>query len=204
MGARADAPTENWATKRARELTADGEEQQRAGRGDVAINRFRQAIEVDPTFGQAYLDLGALRVGEGDLAEAERTYSAALEHIAGFSDAFVARASVRRRLGKTAGVVSDLESALVFAPTDTKVALELVNAAIAAGNLPFALGVARRAWRIADAAGDPTSARDARISIRALEILLGEIDPVGSANVENPVRRAIARHKDPPKPGAKK
>lgn len=195
-----DALPENWATKRARELTDAGEEQQRGGHTDVAAQRFRQALEIDPTFGRAYLDLGALRVTEGDLVEAERTYSAALEHIAGFTEGFVARASVRRRLGKRQGVLTDLESALSFAPTDTKIALELVTAAIAAGNLPLALGVARRAWRIADAAGDASSARDARLSIRALQILIADIDPVGAANVDNPVRRAIARLKDPPKP----
>lgn len=195
-----DAPAENWATKRARELTDAAEEQQRAGHGDVAAQRFRQAIEIDSTFGRAYLGLGALRVAEGDLVEAERTYSAGLEHIAGFTEGFVGRASVRRRLDKRQGVVSDLESALSFAPTDTKIALELVNAAIRIGNLPFALGVARRAWRIADAAGDAASARDARLSIRALQILIADLDPVGAANVDSPVRRAIARHKDPPKP----
>jgi tetratricopeptide (TPR) repeat protein len=197
--ARADDATENWATKRARELTAAGEEAQRTGHGDVAVQRFRQAIDVDPTFGQAYLNLGALRVGEGDLVEAERTYSAALEHIAGFSEGFVARASVRRRQGKRDGVVSDLESALSFAPTDTKIALDLVQAAIATGNLPLALGAARRAWRIANTVDDAPSARDARITIRALELLVEDIDPVGAVNVDNPVRRAIARHKDPVK-----
>lgn len=194
-----DVAQENWATKRARELTADGEAEQKAGRGDVAVQRFRQAIDVDPTFGQAYLDLGALRVSQGDLVEAERTYSAALEHIAGFTDGFLARASVRKRQGKRQGAVSDLESALDFAPTNTAIALQLVEAAVQAGNLPLALGVARRAWRVATDAGDTSSAKEARISIRALELLLGGVDPVGAANVENPVRRAIARHKDPPR-----
>lgn len=194
-----DVVQENWATKRARELTADGEAEQKAGRGDVAVQRFRQAIDVDPTYGQAYLDLGALRVSQGDLIEAERTYSAALEHIAGFTDGFLARASVRKRQGKRQGAVSDLESALDFAPTNTAIALQLVEAAVQAGNLPLALGVARRAWRVATEAGDTGSAKEARLSIRALEVLLGGVDPVGAANVENPVRRAIARHKDPPR-----
>ncbi|MFO0616491.1 MAG: tetratricopeptide repeat protein [Polyangiaceae bacterium] len=197
--ARADDTPENWATKRARELTEAGEEAQRGGRGEIAVQRFRQAIDADPTFGQAYLDLGAFRASEGDLAEAERTYSAALEHIAGFADGFVARAAVRRRQGKREGVVTDLEAALSFAPTSSKIALDLVQAAIATGNLPLALGAARRAWRIADGAGDAASARDARLSIKALELLLEDIDPVGAANVDNPVRRAIARYKDPPK-----
>ena len=74
--------------------------------------------------------------------------------------------------------------------------VQLVTAAIKTGNLPFALGVARRAWRIADAAGDTASARDARLSIRALQILIADIDPVGAANVDSPVRRAIARDLD--------
>ncbi len=122
-----------WPTARAAELVEAG----RAGelRGDVegAVTRYRQAIEVDPTYGDAYLALGALRVATGDVEEGEKTYGAGIDHVLGFTAAYVARAELFRGEGKARAAIGDLSAAAVLAPNDAAILQRLCDAAVGAG-----------------------------------------------------------------------
>jgi tetratricopeptide (TPR) repeat protein len=183
----------NWATKRASELVDAGEEHQRLGEVDAAIDNYRQAIASDPTFGRAYIALATLRTATGDLDEAERTYAAGIDHVLGFVEAHVARAKLLIGEHKYDAAVSDLVEATALDPTNASIANRLCEAAISSGRLPLALAAARRLVEIARVAGDQSVEKSARVTAAALSRLLGPVDPVIAGADRGPVRRAIAR-----------
>ncbi len=185
--------TVSWATAQATELTRQGREH--AGRGDTetATRRYLDAIHFDPTYGAAYLGLGALQEAAGDPREAERTYATSLDHVTGFAEAHRARARLRIRQRRAAEAVADLEAAAALEPTDLATLRELGAAYMSAGALPAALAVTRRVAAIAEAAGETQIAGEARLSGRALSLLLGAVDPVAAGAVgRGPVRSALA------------
>src|SRR5688500_14902419 len=75
---------------------------------DLALRRYMEALALDPTCEEAYLGLGDLRARRGDLREADRVYSVALEHLPALREARRARAHVRRALGLRADAIEDL------------------------------------------------------------------------------------------------
>ncbi|MFS8071768.1 MAG: tetratricopeptide repeat protein [Byssovorax sp.] len=185
--------TVSWATAQATELTRQGREH--AGRGDseTATRRYLDAIHFDPTYGAAYLALGALQEAKGDPREAERTYATGLDHVTGFAEAHRARARLRIRQKRAAEAVADLEAAAALEPTDLATLRELGAAYVSAGALPAALAATRRVAAIAEAAGETQIAGEARLSGRALSLLLDAVDPVAAGAVgRGPVRSALA------------
>src|SRR4051812_16889322 len=80
--ARADDAV-SWATTQAAELTRQGREHAGRGENETAVRRYLDALKFDPTYGAAYLSLGALQEAAGDPREAERTYSTGLDHVTG-------------------------------------------------------------------------------------------------------------------------
>ena len=190
--ARADDAV-SWATAQATELTRQGREHASRGENDIATRRYLDAIHFDPTYGAAYLGLGALQEAAGDPREAERTYATGLDHVTGFAEAHRARARLRIRQKRAAEAVADLEAATGLAPTDLAMLRELGSAYVSAGALPAALAVMRRVAAIAGAAGEAQIAGEARVSGRALSLLLGAVDPVAAGGVgRGPVRSALA------------
>jgi tetratricopeptide (TPR) repeat protein len=190
--ARADDAV-SWATAQAIELTRQG--RAHAGRGDTetATQRYLEAIRFDPTYGAAYLDLGALQEAAGDPREAERTYATGLDHVTSFGEAHRARARLRLRQRRVAEAVADLEAASSLEPTDLATLRELGSAYVIAGALPAALSSMRRAAAIAEAAGEAQIAGEVRVSARALSLLLGAVDPVAAGSAgRGPVRSALA------------
>jgi len=150
-----------WPTQRAAELVEDGRAHEKNGQTDEAVDLYREAIQIDPTFGDAYLALAALRTATGDVAEAETTYAAGIDHVLGFTEAYVARAELLRGEGKARAALTDLVAASMLAPTDAVVAKKLLDAAISAGQLPLALGTARRMVVLAHDAGDAPNEKSA-------------------------------------------
>lgn len=199
--ARADG---NWATSRAEELCAQGQSHRAGGEVDVALDRFRQAIEIDPTFGPAYLALGGLREATGDVDEAERTYAAGIDHVAGFADGLLARAALRLRAGRGDAALADFLAALALRATDIDVARRVRDASISLGRFPLALATSRRLVSLSAAQGDVATEHEARVTASALSELVGFADPVVDGEGRNPVRAALARsaapHKRRPSP----
>ena len=190
--ARADEAV-SWATAQATELTRQAREHAARGDNDTATLRYLDAIHFDPTYGAAYLGLGALQEAAGDPREAERTYATGLDHVAGFSEAHRARARLRIRQKRAAEALVDLEAAASFEPRDVATLSELARGYVSASALPAALAVTRRLAAIAEAAGDAQAARGARLQARALASLVGAIDPVtAGATGRGAVRQALA------------
>ncbi|MBL9026046.1 MAG: tetratricopeptide repeat protein [Myxococcales bacterium] len=196
--ARADEVVESWATARARDLTAQAAQHRAAGRTDEALSRFRQAIEMDGTFGPAYLGLAELREATGDIDEARQVLALALEKIPSLGEARLAQADLLHRAKRYAEATQTLVEAARIDPDSLPVLERLLRSAPLAGTLPVALGAARRLAALARARGDEPAAKEADITARALTRLLADVDPVarGRSHGER-ARRALASAADP-------
>jgi tetratricopeptide (TPR) repeat protein len=172
--------------QQARDLEAAHEE-------DLAIRRYTEALELDPTCIPAYLGLADLRARRGDSREAERVYSVALEHVPQLYIALVRRARVRRVLGETREGDRDLERYLNH-EEDLSEIKELAAWYGDEGRAPAQLAAWRRLYASALRLGaDRTLVREARATVKALELLVGSADPVGSPAAQDAVRRGLAR-----------
>jgi tetratricopeptide (TPR) repeat protein len=190
--ARADEAI-GWATSQATELTRQGREHAARGESEIAMRRYLDAINFDPTYGAAYLSLGALQEAVGDPREAERTYSTGLDHVTGFAEGHRARARLRIRQKRVMEAVGDLEAAVGYQPADVGSLRELASAYVSVGALPAALMVTRRVAAVAEEAGETKVVGEAKVSARALSLLVGAVDPVvAGARGRGAVRNALA------------
>ncbi len=189
---------ESWATKRARDLTEQANAHRAAGRTDDALSRYRQAIEMDGTYGAAYLGLAELREATGDIDEARQVLRVALEAIPSFREARVAHADLLHRAKRYAESTVLLLEALRLDRDSVALLEKVLRTAPRAGALPVALGAARRLASLAKARGDDRAAADAEVTARALTRLVSEADPVkrGRRHTEQ-ARRALALAADP-------
>jgi tetratricopeptide (TPR) repeat protein len=190
--ARADDPPVSWATAQAIQRTRLGRDHAAQGEPEAAVRSYLDAIGFDATYGPAYLALGDLQAAQGDVGEAERAFSMGIDHVAGFTDALLARAKLRARLHRGAEAIGDLEAAAALRPEAAGVLRALTDAYIAARALPAALAVTRRRLALAEAQGDARDAGEARAEARALAGLVGEVDPVtAGSRGRGAVRRAL-------------
>lgn len=158
---------------------------------DVAVRRYMEALALDATCEEAYLGLGALRARRGDLREADRVYSVALERVPRSRPALAARARVRRALGLRAEAVQDL---LASSEDETQALRTLAAWHGEDGQLPAQLAVWRRLSAIAEATSDAALAREARTMVRALVLLVGTADPAAAPPPGAPAFRATIAH----------
>ena len=156
---------------------------------DIALRRYTEALALDPTCEEAYLGLGDLRARRGDLREAERVYSALLEHFPQDRTGRIARAQIRRALGATALARSDL---LLGFEDDIGVLRTIAGWYGEDGSTPAQLATWRRIGTLADANGDAPLVREARTMVRALVILVGPADPAAGASDRDGLRRTVS------------
>lgn len=185
---------ENWATKQARTLTAQGQAAEQANQTDVALRRYLDAIDLDGTFGPAYLALAKLRTRTGEVDEAEKVLDLGLDRIVGFSEGVLAKAELKattKRFDASTGLFLEY---LKLAPSDGSALLRLIDVATKADRLPVALAAARRLHALAVASGVEADRKNAASTVRVLMKLLGSVDPVssGAASRES-ARRALAK-----------
>lgn len=176
------------------ELVRIAKAHEHAHEEEIALRRYMEALSLDPTCDEAYLGLGALRARRGDLREAERVYSVALEHVPRLTAARTARAYVRRTLGLRAEAVEDLLTA-AGPSEDPKVLRILATWYGEDGHVPAQLAVWRRIAARAESGDDAVLAHEAKTMVRALVILVGPADP--ASDDRNAVRRAIAATMQP-------
>jgi tetratricopeptide (TPR) repeat protein len=189
-GARSEATS--WKNGTAAELVRQGQEHAKGGDDAVATRRFVDAVQLDPTYGPAYLELAAARERAGDLLEAERTYDVAIRNVPDFVAALRARAALLHRLGEFDREVSDLEAAvrLTDAPDPLR---DLARRYVEDRAWPAALATWRKILASTERRADDRLAHEASVQIRALVILCGELDPVaGGASSRDWVRRSEA------------
>lgn len=150
---------------------------EQAHQEELALRRYYEALSLDPTCEEAYLGLGSLRARRGDLREAERVYSVALERLPQLRAARLARAHVRRALGAHAEAVQDL---LAGMEDDVPTLRILASWHGEDGQTPAQLAVWRKIQARAEATGDTSLLLEARTMVRALVILVGPADPAAS------------------------
>ncbi len=161
-----------------------------ANEDDLALRRYTEALSLDPTCEEAYLGLGHLRARQGDLHEAERVYSVALEHLPGLRAARVGRAHVRRALGARTEAIDDL---LTGAENDPAALRVLATWYGEEGQTPAQLAVWRRIVARAEVTQDAALLHEARTTVRALVILVGPADPAAApATDDKNFRRFVA------------
>jgi tetratricopeptide (TPR) repeat protein len=189
-------PASTASASSALELVRIAKAHELAREDDIALRRYMEALALDPTCDEAYLGLGALRARRGDLREAERVYSVAIEHVPQLTAARTARAYVRRALGLRADAVQDLLTA-AGPSEDPKLLRVLATWYGEDGQTAAQLAVWRRIAARAEATEDAVLAHEATMMVRALVILVGPADP--AIDDRNPVRRAIAATVAPPR-----
>ncbi|APR77712.1 Transglutaminase-like enzyme, putative cysteine protease [Minicystis rosea] len=194
--ARADVPpppSTSWATTQAAELARQARDHTARGEAETAVARYVEAIRLDPTYATAYLGLAALYEARGDTREAERTYAVGLDHVPGFADALTARGRLRAKLRRTDEAIADLEAAASIAPDALPVLRDLCAAYVTVRALPAALAVSRRMAALAEAQADTATAAEAKVRVKALTLLVAEVDPVTAGRSgRGPVRNALA------------
>lgn len=172
------------------ELVRIARAHEQAHQEELALRRYNEAISLDPTCEEAYLGLGSLRARRGDLREAERVYSVALDHFPQHRQARVARAYVRRALGANADAIQDL---LAGMEEDTGALRILASWYGEDGQTPAQLAVWRRVATRAEITNDTTLLHEARTMVRALVILVGTADPAAApADERAGIRRTVS------------
>jgi tetratricopeptide (TPR) repeat protein len=179
----------------AAELVREAHAHEAAHEEYVALRRYAEALTLDPTLETAYLGLGALRQRLGDPREAERVYDTALSHLPGLPAALLGRAKARRASGALEEADEDLDA--YVRATDDAGALRLLATWYAEEGRTLAeLAAWRRLRALAERGNDAPSLREARLTIRALELIAGSADPVRSppgGDKASSFRRGIAR-----------
>jgi tetratricopeptide (TPR) repeat protein len=188
------APAEQryWSTTAAEHLCDRAFTFEQRGQLERALVAYTEALNIDPTYGPAWLGLGRLRASLRDYAEADRVLTAAARVPHLMPDALTERASVRRRAGRHADARADLELAIQLEPTYERVR-ELSSWYIEERAWPAALALWRR-WAAALGETRGSAAHDeALLQVKALTVLAGETDPALRGKEErNWVRRALA------------
>ena len=188
--ARADGAWQGTAS--AIELLREAREHEARQDDFVALRRYTEALSLDPTLGDAYLGLAALRLRRGDAREAERVYDIALSRLPAFGAALVGRAEARWALGYRAEAELDLES-YARGTEDPGALRELAGWYAQEAQAPAQLAIWRRIHSMAAARSDAVLEHEARTMVRALQILVGGADPAARPTGTDPVRRGIAR-----------
>jgi len=156
---------------------------------DLALRRYMDALALDPACEEAYLGLGSLRARRGDLREAERVYTVALEHLPQLRAARLGRAYARRALGARAEAMDDL----LGGAEDDPAALRILASWYAEeGQTPAQLAVWRRILARAEITQDPHLLHEARTTVRALVILVGPADPAAAPAYDDRIRKLVA------------
>ncbi len=180
------------ASSSASELVRQAREHEARQDDLVAIRRYSDAIALEPTLGDAYLGLGALRLRHGDPREAERVYDVALSRIPELARALVGRAEARWALGSRAEAEADLEKYALMAD-DPGALRELAGWYAVEAQTPAELAVWRRIRAEAETRRDAQLEHEARTMVRALQIVVGIADPAAEPTEADAVRRGIAR-----------
>jgi tetratricopeptide (TPR) repeat protein len=180
------------ASEASTELVREGRVHAAAHQDDIAARRYTEAIELDPSDGDAYLGLGEVRMRMGEPREAERVYSVALEHVPTLHAALSGRARARWALGRHDEAEQDLDT---FATLDADATAwrTLAGWYEKDGRAPAQLATWRRLVALAAQNGDVALSREARVMVRALQIVVGPADPASAPLQDDPTRRALAR-----------
>jgi len=146
----AEAETFTTGSLEATHEYAEAQEARYAGKPEEAIKGFRRAVELDPNFGSAYGNLGALYWNQGNQADAINYYKLAMQHIDRMTD----REKFRTRGGYYLAVsdgdkaVEEFSSLVKQYPADTMGLSALAHAYYLRHDMANAVETSRKAVEI--------------------------------------------------------
>jgi len=146
----ADAETFTSGSLEAMHEYAEAQEARYAGKTDEAVKGFHRAIELDPNFGSAYGNLGALYWNVGNQTDSVKFYNLAMQHIDRMTD----REKYRTRGGYYLAVsdgdkaVEEFENLVKQYPADSMGLSALAHAYYLRHDMSKAADASRRAIEI--------------------------------------------------------
>ncbi|MDH5490475.1 MAG: tetratricopeptide repeat protein, partial [Myxococcales bacterium] len=183
-----------WAT-RLREL---GQAHRRAGDAGSAAAYFRDALEIDPSDGEAYEALGSLYLAARRFDDALAVFEAGAHRRPGRIEIWRGLAAALEGRGDRLEAEDALGRLLALEPWDERALLDQARLALDRGAFSLALNAHRR---LIDAAAMGRSISSealarARRAARALILLVGDLDPAYAscepAASGSAIRRALA------------
>lgn len=127
------------ASEEVRTLNSEGNGRASKGDWEGAIDRYSEALRIDPGVAALYNNRGNARAAKGDQRGAVADYSDALRIDPNFGEAYANRGMSRALLGDLTGAVADYSSALKIDPRDPAV---YANRGMALATLGDRLGAA--------------------------------------------------------------
>lgn len=175
----------------AEELVFQARAHEAAHEEDLAVRRYTEAIELDPSNGDAWTGLGEIRMRLGDPVEAERVFSAGLERNPSLYRALAGRARARWALGDHDGAEADLQTYADHG-IDADAYRELASWFGTDGRTPAELATWRRLLAAANHDGNAAGWSEAHRMVRALVVLVDRADPAAAPEDPDSTRRALA------------
>jgi tetratricopeptide (TPR) repeat protein len=114
-----------------------------------AIERFQEAVRIDPTLWEGWHDLGVVLSRNGDDRAAHDAFQKALDVNPAHTPTLLARAEAARRLGRAASARKDYEAAIARDEKDAATRLRLASLLRESGDHAGALDAVRDALRYA-------------------------------------------------------
>jgi Flp pilus assembly protein TadD len=154
------------ARAQARRLFAQATAHQARGEYREGIARLRQAIQLDPSWPEAFTAMADMLYGIGDLDRALHAYDLALQQDPTMRDALRGAAAVHRKRNNHALAAEALRTILRYNPNDAEVWMNLGDVAVYQGDEVLARECYTRASRI-----DPEATQVAADARKRLELM---------------------------------
>jgi tetratricopeptide (TPR) repeat protein len=178
---------------RAAELSALAHRFAEAGDRVSARAYYRDAISADPSYADAYVALGELELSRDAYRDAEATFRVGLVRAGSDARLWIGLARALTGLGAPDDADSVLAQADAQLPEDVGLLAFRAEHAEQRGRWSLALSITRRLVAIAARDGDRDREAALRARARALEVLVGELDPVRAPpSAASRVRRLLA------------
>lgn len=193
--------------ERARALVEEGLRYADAGKWDEALKAYRQAVELDPRYSDAYLDMGDAYMSSGRYKEGFAAYRQAIAASPSNADAFYSLGAAFNDMGQYGEAFKPFVTAIGLRPDFAEAHYGIGFAYMRLENFREALPYLRRAVRLAPDYADAHLAlgltylgvRDAKAADAELK-LLSELDPSAARELEKELHGAASIAREPSKP----
>jgi tetratricopeptide (TPR) repeat protein len=166
------------------------------GRMDEALEHYRKAVSINPSYAPAYSNMGTVLLAQGNDAAAVDAYRQALAIQPDFPDAHFNLGNALLTLGRPADAADEFRAALASSPGAVDVLTNLGIALLDAGRLEDGMASLRRAVAAAPRAAEPRYALGRALleqgrAGEAIEHLQVAADQAPSAEVLNDLGIAL-------------